>query len=411
MRKTVVEIVVVGDEILASPARDTNSAFLADALGAAGYPVSFISSVGDRIESIAGVFLTAAGRADVILATGGLGPTPDDVTVGAAAKAANVELEFDGEVFRRIEALFRRRNRPMSGSNRKQAMIPAGAVPLVNEIGTAPGICLELNGAVLYLMPGVPAEMQKLFSDTVLPEIKERFAPSDFSIATLNVTGVSESGLYDSIRDIPGVDEAVSFYPGPEGIELRIVTADGGPKKAREICENIAGRLGDRVFSSAGETLEAVVGGMLMERGLTVSVAESCTGGLIAHRLTNVPGSSRYLLAGVVAYSNESKQRLLGVDGDLIGEHGAVSAEVAAAMARGIRERTGADIGISTTGIAGPGGGSIEKPVGLMYGGIATGEEVETKKLQFMEDRIINKCRMSQAMIDILRKYVNDKFQ
>jgi len=408
MKKPVIEIVIVGNEILSNPARDTNSRFLIDTLEKAGYPVSFISMVGDTVGHISDHFRDAAARADVILATGGLGPTSDDVTVEGVARAFDVELVFDEGVFRRIEELFRRRNRHMSESNRKQAKIPAGAFPLDNEIGTAPGICLEKNGTTLYLMPGVPVEMKKMFTETVLPRISGRFMPSDIEVATLNVTGVSESELYDLIRIIPGSEDAVYYYPGPEGIELKIVTTSESPVHSGAIRDLIIGKLGDRVFSTAGEPLEDIVGRMLAEQGLTIAVAESCTGGLIAHRLTNTPGSSRYMLCGVIAYSDESKQRILGVDGALISAHGAVSAEVAGAMAEGIRALSGADIGISTTGIAGPAGGSSEKPVGLMYGGLAVGGNTVTKKLQFLEDRYINKCRMSQAMLDIVRMYLKN---
>ncbi len=408
-KKPVIELIIIGNEILSDPSRDSNSRYLINTLYEAGFTVDHISIVGDIIKDIAEVLRVSSQRADIILVTGGLGPTSDDVTVEAAAQASGLNLVFDEKVFKWIETLFKRRNRHMSGSNRKQAMIPEGACILKNEIGTAPGILIEVKGAEIFLMPGVPVEMKKLFAREVLPRIKESFQPSPINVETLNVTGISESALYDRIKSIPGAKEAVNFYPGAGGIELKIVTYKDSPVDAASICQNIQDILGELVFSSNGESLETVVGKMLIDKGLTIAVAESCTGGLIAHKLTNIPGSSSYMLCGVVAYSNDSKHRILGVDRELIRVHGAVSAEVAAAMSDGVRKISGADIGISTTGIAGPGGGSKEKPVGLMYGSISFNSVTETKKLQFFEDRFINKSRMSQAMLDTVRNFLKKR--
>ncbi|MCE5251219.1 competence/damage-inducible protein A [bacterium] len=405
----VIEIIVVGNEILSGRTIDCNAAYLIDTLMKAGFPVRHVSVVGDYIPDISVAFRTALERSDVTLATGGLGPTSDDVTVQALAEAFGRELVLDEEVLGRIEALFRRRKWFMSESNKKQALIPTGAVPLVNPIGTAPGISLELNGHVVYLMPGVPNEMRLMFDQEVLPLIRDGYESSKAETATVHVTGISESGLYERIGILPGAREAFSYYPGPEGIAVVIRTEENAPMSASALSDEIVAILGDLVYSTGGESMEKVVGDMLVGNGLTIGIAESCTGGLVTHRLTNVPGSSAYLLAGLVTYSNESKCSVLGVDPGLIGSHGAVSAEVAGAMAEGVRNVTGADIGLSTTGIAGPGGGSDEKPVGLLYAGISTVYGTETKKLQFVVDRLINKSRMSQAVLDILRLHLKKR--
>jgi nicotinamide-nucleotide amidase len=225
-------------------------------------------------------------------------------------------------------------------------------------------------------------------------------------VETVRATGISESELYDRIKHLPGAREAFAFYPNPEGILVRIQTGNNAPMGARALLDEVVRALGEVVYSTSGESLEEVEGKLLTERGVTLGVAESCTGGLISHRITNIPGSSAYFLCGVVSYSNESKRDVLGVDAELIARHGAVSAEVAASMAEGVRRIAGADIGISTTGVAGPGGGSASKPVGLMYTGYATKSGVSTKRLHFVEDRIINKNRMSQAVLDILRLHL-----
>ena len=412
--KPVIEIIVVGDEILSGRTTDKNAPYLIEAFRESGYDVSFISVVGDSVDKIADTLRFSTGRANVVLVTGGLGPTSDDVTVEAAADAFSLKLVEDDAVLKRIEELFRRRKRFMSESNKKQALIPEGAEPLKKPLGTAPGICLNVKsgdstsdtGTVIYLMPGVPLEMQAIFDSAVLLRIRELFEPLSVETAAVSVTGISESLLYDTLKHLPGAEKAFSFYPRLSGIEIKVRTEKDSSVNALKLRENIIDILGDKVYSTSGENLEEALAKMLIKKQATVGIAESCTGGLIAHRLTNIPGSSAYMLCGVVAYSNEAKRDILGIDNKIIEEFGAVSQETAAAMAEGIRKIAGAKIGISTTGIAGPGGGSAEKPVGLMYTGISTEHETVTKKLQFAEDRLINKSIMSQAVLDILRRYL-----
>jgi len=408
-KRPIIEILIAGDEILSNPAQERNAQYLVDTLLAAGFEVDFISIVGDVIPDIVRALENSSERADIVLVTGGLGPTSDDVTVEALAKAFGLKRVLDEKVLKWIEDVFRRRNRYMSDSNKKQAMIPEGSTPLANKNGTAPGIFIEMNDTDFYLMPGVPLEMKTMFNDVILPRITDSYKSSPIEVATLSVTGISESELYSKISCLPRAEDTVKYYPGPEGIIVKIIAGEDSPASAVRLLEKIPGILGDLVYSTKGESLEQVVGEMLIEKGLTIAVAESCTGGLVAHRLTKIPGASNYLLCDVVAYSDESKQRILGVEKELIETRGAVSAEVVSAMSEGVRKISGADIGISTTGIAGPGGGSEEKPVGLMYIGISTDNGTETKKLQFVEDRLINICMMSQMVLDILRYYLKGK--
>jgi nicotinamide-nucleotide amidase len=406
-----IHIVIVGDEILADPGRDKNAQFLVDTLKASGYPVHTVTVTGDSLDGIRDVLTNSAGHDDILLMTGGLGPTSDDRTVEAVALAFGRPLFQDESVLAHINELFRRRNRKMTVSNQKQAMVPEGAVVLTNDHGTAPGIKLTVEATDIYLMPGVPTEMQELFKGRILPRIRERFRPEPVETAVVRVSGISESMLFDRIGSLPGAKEAFSYFPSPKGIEIRINAGKNSPLSAMELQEKVCEILGDIVFSTRKESLEEVVGAMLAESGKTVAVAESCTGGLVADRLTDVPGSSRYLLCGVVAYSNESKVSVLGVDPSLIEAYGAVSAEVAASMAEGVRKIANADIGVSTTGIAGPGGATPDKPVGIMYTALAVDGKTETKKLQFLSNRIINKQIMSQSVLDLIRHNLKETWQ
>lgn len=401
-----IEIIIVGNEILSGRTIDRNSLYMIEGLSRSGFSVRHVSVDGDDPGDLIREFQAAVTRSNVVLVTGGLGPTSDDLTIQAAADAFGKTLVLDEIALSKIAELFRRRNRPMSDSNRKQAMIPEGARAIDNPVGTAPGVRMVVGETRFFFLPGVPSEMRIIFDTSILPELTADFDAERVDTEAVRVTGISESELYDRIRHLPGAREAFAYYPSPEGILVSIRTIPGSPAPAHELRTEVERILGDRVYSTRGESLEEVVGKLLIERAFTLGIAESCTGGLVAHRITNVPGSSAYLLAGVVAYSNESKQRILSVPADLFVLHGAVSPEVAAAMAEGVRAITGADIGISTTGIAGPGGETPTKPVGLMYTGLSTAKGTETRRLQFAEDRLINKSRMSQAVLDILRVFL-----
>lgn len=402
-KKPVIEILIVGDEILSDPVREKNAQYIADSLHTAGFEIDFISISGDNFRNLSNTIRHSSERADIVFVTGGLGPTSDDVTVEVFAETFGLKLVLDEISMDRIVAIFKRRKKIMSESNRKQAMIPEGSSALENSMGTAPGVFTHTGNTDFYFMPGVPREMEKIFEDSVLPQIIAEYECEHKDVEILRLTGITESELYGKIGNIPGAKDAVGYYPGLEGITVKIITDEKSQSSAAVIRDKIIETVGEFVFSADGKSLEQVVGDMLRAKGLTVAVAESCTGGKITNRLIKIPGASDYVLFGVTAYSNESKQKVLGVDRELIRTYGAVSAEVAGAMSQGMRKITGADIGISTTGIAGPGGGSVEKPVGLMYTGITTEKGTETKKLQFVEDRLINMSIMSQGVLNNLR--------
>ncbi len=295
-RTPVIHIVIIGDEILADPGRDNNAQYLVDTLKSSGFPVHEVTVIGDTLSDIESVLKSTVGRDDIVLVTGGLGPTSDDRTAEAAARALGRSLYLDESVLEHIYELFRHRNRRMTISNRKQAMIPRDSVVLQNDHGTAPGVQLTADGTDIYLMPGVPTEMRELFKGRILPRIRERFHPKPIETAVVRVSGISESMLFDMVGSLPGAKEAFSFYPDPKGIEIRISTGKNSSHSAVELQEKVCEILGDIVFSTRGESLEEVVGAMLAESGMTIAVAESCTGGLVTDRLTDVPGCSAVLL-------------------------------------------------------------------------------------------------------------------
>lgn len=295
----------------------------------------------------------------------------------------------------------------MPPSNVDQAMVPEGVDALENRWGTAPGLHLEEAGKHIFLLPGVPREMKGLLEHSVLPVLKRAGSRRPIIQRTLRTTGISESALYERLKDLPGMDY-LAFLPGLVGVDLHI-TVQGDEevavrKQVQTLGAEIRKRVGGFLYGEGEEGIEAVVGEMLMEKSWRIAVAESCTGGLIAHRITDVPGSSDYFERGIVAYSNRAKVELLGVSEDLIAAHGAVSAPVAEAMALGVRVRSKVDIGLSVTGIAGPTGGSEEKPVGLVFMGVSTAADTFSKRFQFGSERWVNKQRTAQAGLDLVRR-------
>lgn len=407
------ELLSVGTELLIGQVVDTNAAYLGQKLAAIGIEVTLKTTVGDDLGRVSSVMSEALQRCPLVVSTGGLGPTHDDLTAEAAARATGRQLEFDPRSFERIRAFFERTGRPqlVTDQQRKQAMIPRDATVIDNPIGTAPGFIVESSGSTLFVLPGVPAEMCAMTETAVLPWLCQR-RPDRGTIRwrTLRFVGVAESFLADRVRPMverPGQTE-IAFLPGPGEVRVRI-TARGGTAEAAEstlaaVEREIMELAGEWLTSTNDEPLEAVVGRLLRERGATLAVGESCTGGLIGDRVTAVPGSSDYFLLDIVAYGNQAKMELLDVSEETLAAHGAVSAEVAAQMARGVRARAGAAYGLGTTGIAGPGGGSEAKPVGLVYVSLAgpKGEVVEEHRLA--GDRRAVKMRTSQAALDLLRR-------
>ncbi|MGB8508743.1 MAG: competence/damage-inducible protein A, partial [Pyrinomonadaceae bacterium] len=349
-------------------------------------------------------------RSGVVVLTGGLGPTEDDITRKIAARALGRRLSLNEEVLEDIRARFLQWGRKMPEINARQAMIIEGAEVLENPNGSAPGMYLEHEGRVCVLLPGPPREMRPMFENLVLPKLGAKAGDMRVARRVLRVTGMGESAIDERIAPV------YTQYKNPQttilftntDVEVHLTAQAKTVQEAELLLDGLAGqieeRLGDAVFAFRGETMEGVVGLRLAVSGFTLAVAESCTGGLIAQRLTEVSGSSSYFMEGLVTYSNEAKVRLLGVPSDLIAEYGAVSAQVAEAMAEGVRLRAGTDFGLSVTGIAGPDGGSTEKPVGLVYVALSDDAHTEHRKLMLPGDRQLIRWRASQSALDLLRR-------
>jgi nicotinamide-nucleotide amidase len=384
-------IISLGDELVLGQTVDTNSAWLARQLIAIGVVPSQHVTVGDDLAATRDAIADAAGRAGCVLISGGLGPTPDDVTREALAAAIGAPLVLREEFVDQIASFFRRRGREMPERNRVQAMFPVGSTPIENTCGTAPGIHAELHGADIFVMPGVPREMQVMFERDVLPRLKARTAGKMILTDTLWTFGQGESMVAERIADLMerGRNPAVGTTAHDAIIGVRIFATGASRQEAQELLDasaaDIRSRLGLLIYGRGEQTLSHAVGELLVRRNQTVATAESCTGGLIAQTLTDVPGSSRYFLCGTVSYSNESKTDLLGVPPPLIAEHGAVSAQAAEAMVRGCRQRSGADWALAVTGIAGPDGGTPEKPVGLVFIALAGPDGCEVREYRLGE--------------------------
>ncbi len=409
------EIVSVGTEHLVGQIVDTNARYLSAALADLGIAVYFRSTVGDNPGRVRDVFRQALERVDLVLTTGGLGPTDDDLTVAAAAEALGLPLERNEEAWAHIQEFFRSRRRPLSAQQDKQAMVPRGARIIPNTRGTAPGVIVEYLGKTLIFVPGVPREMKGMMEDHVIPYLRSRGLGGREVIRSriLRITGLGESVVEDRVRDLmrAGTNPTIAPYAHTGECHLRI-TARGTPEEVdRLIAQTEAAlreRLGETIYGVGEAPLEEVVAGLLAARGVSIAVAESTTAGLISHRLTRTPGASVFLDGGVVAYSNAAKRRWLGVPDSLLERHGAVSAEVARAMAEGVRAQARTTLGIATTGIAGPGGATPEKPIGLVYIALAHGKGTETREMRFGTEpgREGVKYLTSQTALDMIRLHL-----
>ncbi len=380
------ELISIGTELASGLALDTNSAWLAGELARLGVEVTRHVTVTDDRPAIAAELDRAAGSAGIVLVTGGLGPTDDDVTREALADAMGVPLRTDQASLEQVRAFFVRLGRRFAESNTRQARFPEGAAPIENPWGTAPGCRARLGEATVYCLPGVPREMKEMFRQAVAPDLRTLARGAVIVTRTLRCFGAGESTIGDQIADLMAAGRPVTVgITAAEGlISIRLITEARDETTAETLLAqdeaDLRRRLGVLIYGTEDQTLASVVGDLLRQGQHTVATAESCTGGLLAKHLTDVPGSSAYLLGGLVTYSNRGKSDLLGVDPLLIERHGAVSEEVARQMAAGCRERTGADFVLSTTGIAGPGGGTPEKPVGLVYIALARDGGAEVKR-------------------------------
>ncbi len=410
---TTAEIITIGDELLIGQVVNTNQAFIAQRLNEAGVVVGHMTTVGDRRESILEAFRTAWERHRVVIVTGGLGPTHDDITRSVVCEFFSTDLEFHPPSFENVERLFERRGIPVTRLNREQAMVPRGCTVVPNLLGTAPGYLFDRDGRMMAVMPGVPYELHRMMQETIGPYLSERVTGQVVRHRTIKTTGIAESLLAAQLGNIdeiipPSEDLTLAFLPSPAGVRLRLTTVAKDLQTAdRRIAaaeKRIREKAAQYIYGVDEEDLEEVVGRLLTERGWTISVAESCTGGLILDRLTNVPGSSAYVDRGYVTYSNAAKISDLNVPADLIDTHGAVSKEVAVAMANGARQVSGSTIAIATTGIAGPTGGSEEKPVGLVFIGYADEHSSLAIRFSFGEGRRRVKERAAQAALELVRK-------
>jgi len=409
----IAEVISVGTELLLGQILNTNSQYLAQKLAELGIDLYFQTTVGDNMERLKIAIDTAVKRADILIFTGGLGPTSDDITKEAVADYFGLTLVLDEDVLRRIEKFFERRQVNMPEINKKQAYVPEGAKVLHNKNGTAPGLIIEKDGKIAILLPGPPFEMQPMFEEQVLPYL-ERFSKQKIYSRVLKFVGIGESSIEEALKDLilSQTDPTLALYAKPFEVELRITTKKESEEIAKSLLQSmedrIRERLGEYIYGVDGQLLEEVVVSLLAEKRLKVSIAESCTGGLICNKITNVPGASEVFDRGFIVYSNEAKMKLLGVPEQVLKEYGAVSSQTAKYMAQGALSNSLAHIALSVTGIAGPGGGSETKPVGLVYIGIATKDNCESFEFRFSGDRLRIKDMTSKAALNILRKKIID---
>lgn len=394
-------IISVGNELLMGFTLDSNSTWIARKLLDLGIKVDLKLTIADNEGEILEAFKTLSSRCDVILCTGGLGPTSDDVTKSAYCDFIQAGLELNEDYLEELKKKFEDRQLVMSDSNREQAMVPDKGETIPNSLGSALGLKYVDEENHIYVMPGVPSEMKRMMDETVLPEL-EQLPRDELHVTTIRLTGIMESALYDQVKDLLNDNIVkVAFLPGFLGVDVRLMSRD--KDSLLELSGQFFDRLGNYVYAEDWETLEDAVGRLLIERGLTLATAESCTGGLLGNRITNVAGSSEYYLGGIVSYSDSAKMNLLGVSQETLKEFGAVSEETAQEMAAGARRVLQSDVGVSITGIAGPTGGTEDKPVGLVYIAVDVAGDVAVRKFVFSEDRRYNKELSAQAALNLVR--------
>ncbi|MFH1194067.1 MAG: competence/damage-inducible protein A [bacterium] len=405
-------ILSIGDELLIGQTVNTNVAKIGEALTSLRIRVKETHVVGDEVSPIMKAFEEGFANYDIVIVTGGLGPTHDDITLKCVAKYFNSELVIDENILEDIKQFFKKRGRPLTKLNEEQALVPKIAKSIRNTRGTAPGIWIEKENKIFIVMPGVPFEMSEMMDSFIVPKLKGKMLSIEGFIITLNLltTGIPESMLYERLGNLDELLQGakLAFLPNQYGVKMRITVSgkDEGDATNRtsEIEQKIRGLVGRFIYGKNNDTMEDVVGRLLKERGLKIATAESCTGGLIANRLTNVSGSSSYFERGIVSYTNASKVENLKVDEDLIQKYGAVSIEVARQMAEGIKSISGSDIGLAVTGIMGPTGATKDKPVGLVYISLCDDKICAAKEFRFGDDRLLNKDRTSQAALEMLRR-------
>lgn len=411
------EIITIGDELLIGQVVDTNSAFLGQELTHNGIRVVQKTAVSDSPDHIKSALDDARKRADIILITGGLGPTKDDLTKHTLAAYFGMKMRSDEGVLQHITALFARVGRELTPTNRTQCEVPEGCITIHNANGTAPGMWFEHEGKVIVSMPGVPYEMKAMFSDKVLPKLREKFSLPAIYMRNIMTQGIGESWISDTLEEweasLKQQNIGLAYLPSVGILRLRL-TAHGNNRdelkqKVDAKADELPGLIGKYMFATEDTTLPQVIGKILTEKKQTVVTAESCTGGYIAHLITSVAGSSAYYTGSALTYANEAKESMLGIPADVMKTKGAVSEEVVRLMAENIRKRLNADYAIATTGIAGPGGGTPEKPVGTVWIAIASKEGTEAKVFQFGDHRERNIQRSGQTALMMLFRVLSPK--
>lgn len=408
------EIITIGDEILIGQIVDTNSAWMATLLNEKGIKVYQITSVSDNREHIISALKDAVLRADIILITGGLGPTRDDITKNTLCEYFNATLRLDNDVLADVEKIFQKYNRPLTELNRKQAEVPVNCIPLRNKNGTASGMWFEEKGKIYVSMPGVPYEMKALMAEEVIPRLEKKFTLPVIMHKNVLTQGIGESFLADKIADwetsLEKEEIKLAYLPSPSVVRLRLSTRGTDAKVLKERIDRKIAELqkiaGDYIYGYDNDTLEGVVGSLLLKCKQSLSTAESCTGGYIAHRITSIAGSSEYFKGAVIAYANEIKTKELGVSPEILEKHGAVSQAVVEQMASAARLNLNTDYAIAVSGIAGPGGGTADKPVGTVWIAIATPKKIISKLYRFGDNRERNIVITALTALNMLRKAI-----
>lgn len=409
------EIITIGDEILIGQIIDTNSAWIAEQFNLNGIEIYQVTSVHDDVDHIAEALAKAEEKVDLVLLTGGLGPTKDDITKIALCRYFNTRLAFHEPTFNWIKERFKNRNIDLNKLNRDQALMPEACQVLHNKVGTAPGMWFEKNDTIFISVPGVPFEMMYLVEHEILPRLQKNGKAKAIFHKTIQTQGLPESMLAERIENwelsLPK-NIKLAYLPNPMSVRLRLsaigTSLDELKQQVAEETDRLKQLIPEHIFGYDNETLAEVTGRLLLDRGLTLAVAESCTGGYTSHLLTLVPGSSAYYKGGITAYSNELKENLLNVPSDVINEHGAVSEPVVRQMAEGVRKVFNAGYSLATSGIAGPGGGTDEKPVGTVWIAVSGPQKTVTEKYIFGDNRERNIIRSSQTALQMLRRMLLD---
>lgn len=406
------ELITIGDELLFGQTVDTNAAYIGEKFAEAGVELVYHTTVGDQAEDLIGAIGLAMNRVDFVLITGGLGPTHDDITKKVLCKFFKRQLVFHEDILKSLEKRYSDLGIVMPPINQNQALLPQGAKFIENKVGSALGIIFEEHGKTLVSVPGVPAEMEAMVTDSIIPMLLQKSGGQIIIHRKIRTIGIMESAIFEKVKDI--IDEKsfikVAFLPSYKGVDIRLTAHTDDRAKAEsaltELEQKYRERIGKYIFGYDNDELPAVVGFLLTEKKQTLAVAESCTGGLLGKTITDISGASAYFKGGVISYANEIKVDLLNVPPVAIEAHGAVSSETVKFMAEGVRERCGADIGVAITGVAGPTGGTPEKPVGLVYIGLASASETKTKEYRFKSNRAATRLRSTYAALDLIRKHL-----